>query len=144
MTTLCTISVHKVQQALPSLLDWKAENVRVQEASAVTEQQMMAKKQVQNSTGVLRLLQLFCEGHHLQMQNFLRKQPNSPTQVNIVDELVRFLKEVIAFQMDTTVMHIIIQTFNTLTELCQVCLSGPLQGCPFGARYLVFSFCFFR
>ena len=133
----------KVQLALPTLLDWKAENLRarllnpppkhpkVLEFEEESQQPPATKKkEVEESTSVLRLLQLLCEGHHLPMQNFLRKQPHSANQVNVVDEVVRFLKELIAFEMDSSILPLVIQTFNTLTEFCQ----GP---CPDNQAALV-------
>ena len=43
--------------------------------------------------GVLRFVQLLCEGHHLQMQNYLREQPGSTSPCNVVIEVMGFLKE---------------------------------------------------
>ena len=78
---------------------------------------------------MLRFLQLLCEGHHAPLQNYLREQPgNNP--VNIVDDIMRFLKEVISGRMEELIFGTAIQTFHTLTELCQ----GP---CPENQAALV-------
>ena len=53
----------------------------------------MAKTEVIESKNVLRFLQLLCEGHHLKLQNYLQEQPTA-NPVNVVTEIIRFLKEV--------------------------------------------------
>ena len=55
---------------------------------------LLAKSEVIGSKDILRFLQLLCEGHHLRLQNYLREQPGSSTSINIVSEIMRFLKEV--------------------------------------------------
>ena len=55
---------------------------------------LLAKTDVVDSKGVLRFIQLLCEGHHLQLQNYVRDQPAAAFSVNIVNDIMRFLKEV--------------------------------------------------
>ena len=55
---------------------------------------LQAKTDVVDISGVLRLLQLFCEGHHLGMQNYLREQSEGSSSVNIVNQVMWLLKEV--------------------------------------------------
>ena len=59
------------------------------------------------------------QGHHLELQDYLREQPTGGQSVNIVTEIMKFLNEVISAEMDDSIFSIAIQTFNTLTELCQ-------------------------
>ena len=54
----------------------------------------MAKTDVIESKAVLRFLQLLCEGHHGKLQNYLRDQPGTGSPINIVNEIMHFLKEV--------------------------------------------------
>eukprot|EP00667_Euglena_gracilis_P000060 EG_transcript_60 len=68
---------------------------------------------------VLRLLQLLCEGHHLPLQQYVRQQATTHHSYNMVTEVVVFLKELLALEMDNTLLGIAVQSFNTLTEFCQ-------------------------
>jgi len=73
---------------------------------------------------ILRLLQLFCEGHHTPMQDFLRQQTGSPHSVNVVSQVLLFLRDILILDIDATSLRIVSQTFDTLTEFCQ----GPCPG----------------
>ena len=52
------------------------------------------KKEVKQLTAVLRLLQLFCEGHFTMLQNYIRQQTDNHHSYNMVTEVVVFMKEV--------------------------------------------------
>eukprot|EP00667_Euglena_gracilis_P000044 EG_transcript_44 len=80
---------------------------------------------------LLRLLQLFCEGHHLNLQNYVRCQGGRVHAFNLVAEVVTFLKEVVADEgMDDVLCQLAIQGFRSVTEFCQ----GP---CPENQRTVV-------
>ena len=89
----------QVRHSLASFKDWKSElafvTATVPEVDCqVHEDMLQAKTDVIAVKGVLRFIQLLCEGHHLQLQNYLREQPGATASVNIVTEVMRFLKEV--------------------------------------------------
>ena len=91
----------------------------------------LAQNELGEIEGILRLLQLLCEGHHLQLQNYLREQAGCSNPVNVVNEVMMFLKELVSIgPMEETIMKIAVQCFNTLTEFCQ----GP---CPDNQMALV-------
>jgi len=72
---------------------------------------------------ILRFLQLFCEGHNFQLQNYLRLQPNQGESYDLVSEPALGFLETLEREIDATNIDIAIQLFVTLTEYCQ----GP---CP--------------
>ena len=112
------------------------------------------EEEVTQIKALLRLLQLFCEGHHINFQNYLRLQDHTSQSNNMVSEVMGFMKDIVASDMDKLLCEIALQGFNTLTEFCQgpcpenqaalvqcnvcnevnivfqVCLSCPL--CPWG------------
>ncbi|XP_041860303.1 inositol 1,4,5-trisphosphate receptor type 3 isoform X1 [Melanotaenia boesemani] len=81
---------------------------------------------------ILRFLQLLCENHNLDLQNFLRSQ-NNKTNYNLVCETLQFLDimcgsttgglGLLGLYINETNVDLIIQTLETLTEYCQ----GPCQ-----------------
>uniref|UniRef100_H2MVS4 Inositol 1,4,5-trisphosphate receptor n=1 Tax=Oryzias latipes TaxID=8090 RepID=H2MVS4_ORYLA len=81
---------------------------------------------------ILRFLQLLCENHNLDLQNFLRSQ-NNKTNYNLVCETLQFLDimcgsttgglGLLGLYINEFNVHLIIQTLETLTEYCQ----GPCQ-----------------
>eukprot|EP00026_Physarum_polycephalum_P000121 Phypoly_transcript_00121.p1 GENE.Phypoly_transcript_00121~~Phypoly_transcript_00121.p1 ORF type:complete len:2101 (+),score=228.03 Phypoly_transcript_00121:347-6649(+) len=71
---------------------------------------------------ILRFLQLLCEGHNLELQNYLRSQTNNIKSYDLISETAAFL-EALEREIDATNIDIAIQLFVTLTEYCQ----GP---CP--------------
>jgi hypothetical protein len=67
---------------------------------------------------VLRLLQLFCENHNNDLQNYLRDQTTSKNNHDLVTMCVKLLcsyKKRTQANIDS-----ILQAFNTLTEFIQV------------------------
>ena len=91
---------NKVRQSLVRFRDWKSELAFVTSKapdsfkSRIHQDSLQAKTDVIEIEGVLRFLQLLCEGHHLELQNYLREQSTAGTSVNIVPEIMRFLNEV--------------------------------------------------
>ena len=76
---------------------------------------------------VLRLLQLFTEGHYLDLQNYLRYQPNSRTRYNLVEAVIELLKtyflDLVSENYDN-----ILRCIDTLNEFVQVILTILLKG----------------
>uniref|UniRef100_A0A4W6FSD9 Inositol 1,4,5-trisphosphate receptor n=1 Tax=Lates calcarifer TaxID=8187 RepID=A0A4W6FSD9_LATCA len=81
---------------------------------------------------ILRFLQLLCENHNQDLQNFLRCQ-NNKTNYNLVCETLQFLDimcgsttgglGLLGLYINESNVHLITQTLETLTEYCQ----GPCQ-----------------
>ncbi|KAM4609857.1 LOW QUALITY PROTEIN: inositol 1,4,5-trisphosphate-gated calcium channel ITPR3-like [Polymixia lowei] len=81
---------------------------------------------------ILRFLQLLCENHNQDLQNFLRCQSNK-TNYNLVCETLQFLDimcgsttgglGLLGLYINESNVHLITQTLETLTEYCQ----GPCQ-----------------
>ncbi|KAK1152141.1 hypothetical protein AOXY_G31363 [Acipenser oxyrinchus oxyrinchus] len=81
---------------------------------------------------ILRFLQLLCENHNHDLQNFLRCQ-NNKTNYNLVCETLQFLDimcgsttgglGLLGLYINENNVGLIIQTLETLTEYCQ----GPCQ-----------------
>lgn len=75
---------------------------------------------------VLRYLQLLCENHNLQLQNFLREQKNGKNKIsyNLVLCTIRYLDQYgLALYITEKNIESVVQALCTLTEYCQ----GP---CP--------------
>ncbi|KAK0153640.1 Inositol 1,4,5-trisphosphate receptor type 3 [Merluccius polli] len=102
--------------------------------------QPVAEQEVETEMGpavsimkpILRFLQLLCENHNHDLQNFLRCQ-NNKTNYNLVCETLQFLDimcgsttgglGLLGLYVNETNVHLITQTLETLTEYCQ----GPCQ-----------------
>ncbi|XP_043932426.1 inositol 1,4,5-trisphosphate receptor type 3 [Protopterus annectens] len=77
---------------------------------------------------ILRFLQLLCENHNLDLQNFLRNQDNK-TNYNLVCETLQFLDimcgsttgrlGLLGLYINENNVPLIMQTLETLTEYCQ-------------------------
>lgn len=66
---------------------------------------------------ILRLLQLFCEGHNFDLQNYLRFQKQSKTNYDMITTTVHLL---LSFKISNMNYDTISQCFDTLTEYIQV------------------------
>lgn len=66
---------------------------------------------------ILRLLQLFCEGHNHDLQNYLRFQTQSKTNYDMITTIVHLL---LSFKISNLNYDTISQCFDTLTEYIQV------------------------
>uniref|UniRef100_A0A4W6FSD4 Inositol 1,4,5-trisphosphate receptor n=1 Tax=Lates calcarifer TaxID=8187 RepID=A0A4W6FSD4_LATCA len=102
--------------------------------------QSIAPREVETEMGpavtimkpILRFLQLLCENHNQDLQNFLRCQ-NNKTNYNLVCETLQFLDimcgsttgglGLLGLYINESNVHLITQTLETLTEYCQ----GPCQ-----------------
>ena len=78
---------------------------------------------------ILRFLQLLCENHNGDLQNYLRVQPNNKTSYNLVCETLQFLDCIcgsttgglglLGLWINEHNVHLINQTLESLTEYCQ-------------------------
>ena len=74
---------------------------------------------------VLRVLQLFAEGHNIDMQDYLRVQSDNVVSYNLVKESFSFLCVLLTMeQHNSFTQSIIVQAFDSLTEYSQ----GPCKG----------------
>ncbi|CAF3819449.1 unnamed protein product, partial [Rotaria magnacalcarata] len=82
---------------------------------------------------ILRFLQLLCENHNPEFQNYLRLQDSNKTNYNLVCETLKFLDAICGSQtgllgllgnyINENNVELINQALNTLTEYCQ----GPCR-----------------
>ena len=78
---------------------------------------------------ILRFLQLLCENHNADLQNYLRIQPNNKTSYNLVCETLQFLDCIcgsttgglglLGLWINEHNVELINQTLESLTEYCQ-------------------------
>lgn len=78
---------------------------------------------------ILRFLQLLCENHNDELQNYLRVQPNNKQSYNLVCETLQFLECIcgsttgglglLGLWINEHNVHLINQTLESLTEYCQ-------------------------
>ena len=67
---------------------------------------------------VLELLRLMCEGHHVEMQEYIRTQPHQVTSHDLVTEVYLFLLA-LEPELDGTNVDQALKALETLTELVQ-------------------------
>ncbi|KAM3872536.1 inositol 1,4,5-trisphosphate-gated calcium channel ITPR3 isoform 2-T2 [Diretmus argenteus] len=114
--------------------------VQGQSIPPVTAQPIVEQREVETEMGpaviimkpILRFLQLLCENHNMDLQNFLRCQ-NNKTNYNLVCETLQFLDimcgsttgglGLLGLYINESNVDLITQTLETLTEYCQ----GPCQ-----------------
>ena len=98
---------------------------------------------------VLKMLQQMCEGHNLQMQNYLREQPDNLSTIDLVTQSVELL-HVMTENIDEKTLPLVVQvrnkleyewlchafyqTVETLVEFSQGCLAN--QAAIFDARVM--------
>jgi hypothetical protein len=78
---------------------------------------------------ILRFLQLLCENHNTELQNYLRVQANNKNSFNLVCETLQFLDCIcgsttgglglLGLWINENNVHLINQTLESLTEYCQ-------------------------
>nr|XP_022296372.1 inositol 1,4,5-trisphosphate receptor type 1-like isoform X13 [Crassostrea virginica] len=78
---------------------------------------------------ILRFLQLLCENHNADLQNFLRNQPNHAKPYNLICETLQFLDSIcgsttgglglLGLYINEHNVDLIIQALTSLTEYCQ-------------------------
>jgi hypothetical protein len=84
---------------------------------------------IANMEIILRFLQLLCENHNHDLQNYLRIQPNNKTSYNLVCETLQFLDCIcgsttgglglLGLWINESNVHLINQALESLTEYCQ-------------------------
>ncbi|CAG9317756.1 unnamed protein product [Blepharisma stoltei] len=89
--------------------------------SEITRVPVYKSKKVQMRR-ILRVLQLFCEGHFTKLQNYIRHQEKSRASYNIIDDIVSLL-DMLLKKMYFKHFFEISQCFDTLTEAIQ----GPCK-----------------
>ncbi|TMS16396.1 Inositol 1,4,5-trisphosphate receptor type 3 [Larimichthys crocea] len=114
-------SIALVNSGMPAQLAAEQKEVEMEMGPAVTIMKP-----------ILRFLQLLCENHNQDLQNFLRNQ-NNKTNYNLVCETLQFLDimcgsttgglGLLGLYINESNVHLITQTLETLTEYCQ----GPCQ-----------------
>lgn len=67
----------------------------------------------------MRTLQLMVEGHNLNLQTYLAKQPDNIKSFNIVLDVVEYFHAIVPL-CNTNNIQLIIQVLDTMTELAQV------------------------
>ena len=72
----------------------------------------------EDMTNILRLLQLFAEGHFSDLQNYIRHQTNSYHNYDLLDEISDLLNEYMEAK-HTAFFETMIQCFDTITEFIQ-------------------------
>ena len=65
-----------------------------------------------------RFIQLLCEGHFLEMQDFLRVQAKSQVSINVLESIVAALQSLLK-GLNQCTFSLTIQTFATLAEMIQ-------------------------
>ncbi|SCU66199.1 inositol 1,4,5-trisphosphate receptor [Trypanosoma equiperdum] len=106
----------------PSL--YSSLKVRVGRGTAVARRRLSAWDRAGGSLNqrfvctLFRMLQLFCEGHNLSMQNYIRSQYDNLHSVNAVHEVMNLITEIAAVVHPATV-RMLQSAFALLTELCQ-------------------------
>ena len=73
--------------------------------------------------GLLRMLQLMCEGHNLEAQQFLRAQSGRGRSVNMVAVVTKLFLAIHDSLHSAPAMHLAIQVLDTLVEMMQ----GPCR-----------------
>eukprot|EP01060_Flectonema_neradi_P003622 TRINITY_DN12346_c1_g3_i4.p1 TRINITY_DN12346_c1_g3~~TRINITY_DN12346_c1_g3_i4.p1 ORF type:complete len:2267 (+),score=490.38 TRINITY_DN12346_c1_g3_i4:52-6852(+) len=92
----------------------------------ISPERVHQESKLSNVTKTLRLLQLFCEGHNLELQCYIHSQPDNLHSVDLVKESLMVLKATISVPpacYGSVLFELLLQCFNSLTEYCQ----GPCQ-----------------
>jgi hypothetical protein len=66
----------------------------------------------------LELVQLLCEGHNTEMQNYFRIQMDNQVSINVLESVTGVLEVLVKF-VDSATMDLATQTVATITELLQ-------------------------
>ncbi|KAI9318767.1 hypothetical protein BX666DRAFT_2026190 [Dichotomocladium elegans] len=73
----------------------------------------------------MRALQLMVEGHNVNLQMYLAKQPDNIKSFNIVQDVVEYLHTIVPI-CNIQNIRLIIQVLDTITELAQGCIENQL------------------
>eukprot|EP01065_Artemidia_motanka_P024730 TRINITY_DN29632_c0_g1_i1.p1 TRINITY_DN29632_c0_g1~~TRINITY_DN29632_c0_g1_i1.p1 ORF type:complete len:2468 (+),score=1021.49 TRINITY_DN29632_c0_g1_i1:953-7405(+) len=107
----------KSQRPRDEGLDGPAEETR----PVPTDQNLRYKgNDLHHLQSTLRLLQLFCEGHNLELQDYLRQQADNVRSCNLVKETLIALSHLLSVEhFDDFFYEQVKQAINSLTEYCQ-------------------------
>ncbi|KAJ3126150.1 hypothetical protein HK098_007861 [Nowakowskiella sp. JEL0407] len=96
----------------------------------------LEKKRIKNVILQLRVLQLVCEGHFSDFQNYLREQPDNIKSFNLVSDCVDLLRTMIAlevrfsstpFRIPEGYLSVEEQILDTLIEFEQGCVENQVE-----------------
>lgn len=97
--------------------------------SVVAGETVMKTPELQCMTPLLRFLQLLCENHNTQLQDYLRRQEHSKASYNLILETLKFLDCIcgvttgglvlLSLYINANNVELINQCLTTLTEYCQ-------------------------
>jgi len=126
---LTSTDSEKFFRKINHLLEQEVDNVEhISKSDASKEHSQLGMK-------LLRLLQLFCEGHNLDLQNYLRQQTNSKANYDLVTLATKLLS---SYRVNKRNFESVMQCFDTITELIQ----GPCkanQATIVNSKFLEFS-----
>ncbi|KAK2589036.1 hypothetical protein KPH14_001879 [Odynerus spinipes] len=114
--------------AIEEMISEKLERTRAGPSPGVERDDTQLSAKVLVMQPILRFLQLLCENHNRELQNFLRNQ-NNKTNFNLVSETLMFLDCIcgsttgglglLGLYINENNVALINQTLETLTEYCQ-------------------------
>nr|KAF7417085.1 hypothetical protein H0235_011616 [Vespula pensylvanica] len=114
--------------AVEEIIGDKLERIRAEPSAGVEKDDTQLSVKVLVMQPILRFLQLLCENHNHNLQNFLRNQ-NNKTNFNLVSETLMFLDCIcgsttgglglLGLYINENNVALINQTLETLTEYCQ-------------------------
>eukprot|EP00605_Chrysophyceae_sp_TOSAG23-4_P001929 GSChrysophyteH1.ASY1.ANO1.2132.1 assembled CDS len=107
---------HQVRAIIRKLIDFH-------EWNGVVEIEEDEEPDIPTSIMLIRMLQLMSEGHYHPNQEIVREQPNSPSSVNLLDDLVQYLKCLSQIHCRTSTVAAI-RVASTILEVLQ----GPCKG----------------
>eukprot|EP00760_Papus_ankaliazontas_P021155 PhM_4_TR18648/c0_g1_i2/m.23143 len=93
------------------------------------EEHQYLRDRLTEAQDLMRFLQLLCEGHNTELQEYIRDQPDNLICVNLVREVSTFLRYLFK-TLESAVLDLVFQGIETLKEACQ----GP---CPQNQLVLV-------
>lgn len=88
--------------------------------STASKSSSVSKQESKMLMKILRFLQLFCEGHNLDLQNYLRHQTHSKNNYDLV---MMTIKVLVSLKVNKKNYDTVMQCFDTLTEFIQ----GPCK-----------------
>ncbi|KAL0092132.1 IP3 receptor [Phycomyces blakesleeanus] len=84
-----------------------------------------ANEDFEGMKDTMRALQLMVEGHNINLQTYLAKQPDNIKSFNIVQDVVEYLHAIVPLCSIQNV-RLIIQVLDTITEMAQGCLENQV------------------
>lgn len=79
----------------------------------------------QGMKDTMRALQLMVEGHNINLQLYLARQPDNIKSFNIVQDVVEYLHTIVPI-CNIQNVRLIIQVLDTITELAQGCVENQV------------------